>query len=208
MTTVTAEAQAPATVTNPVHRDRLLAGLAEGIREQGFRATKISDIVRHAKTSRRTFYEHFDTKEDCYLALVRAENERIALHIAESLDPDSGWQERVGQAVRALADAAKVNPAIILSWIRELSVLGERGRELERANGEAFIELILSIADSDDFVSQGIAPPSRETALILLGGVRELIASTLEDGNDPSTVVDPAVAAAIALLTSGTARAR
>lgn len=203
--TVTAEVRATVTAPNPLHRDRLLAGLAEGIREQGFHATKIGDIVRHAKTSRRTFYEHFDTKEDCYLALVRAENARMAAQIAESLDPDGRWQDRVGQAVRALTDAAKVNPAIILSWIRELSVLGDRGRELERENGEAFIALILSIADSDDFRSQGIAPPSRETAVILLGGLRELIASTLEDGKDPSTVVDAAIAATIALVTTGTA---
>lgn len=204
---MTAEAPTTATSLNPLHRDRLLAGLAEGIRRHGFHATKIGDIVRHAKTSRRTFYEHFDTKEDCYLALVRAENARIAAQIAESLDPAGRWQDDVGQALRALADAARLNPSIILSWIRELAVLGDRGRQLERENGEAFIALIFSIADRDDFRSQGLRPPSRETALILLGGVRELIASTLEDGNDPSIVVDSAIAAAIALLAGGNAEA-
>src|SRR5437763_16404106 len=40
-------------------RSRLLDGLAESIADNGYRNTTVAEIVRRARTSRRTFYEHF-----------------------------------------------------------------------------------------------------------------------------------------------------
>jgi len=41
---------------------RLLEGLAAAIREKGLARTQVGDIVRHARASRRTFYNHFPDK--------------------------------------------------------------------------------------------------------------------------------------------------
>src|SRR6185437_14381379 len=51
-------------------RRRLLDGLAASIADKGYRATTVADIVRRARTSRRTFYEHFAGKEECFIALL------------------------------------------------------------------------------------------------------------------------------------------
>ena len=48
-------------------RRRLLDGLAESIVAIGYRNTTVADIVRLARTSRRTFYEHFASKEECFV---------------------------------------------------------------------------------------------------------------------------------------------
>ena len=48
--------------------DRLLDGLAASVRERGYRDTTVADIVRHARTSKRTFYEQFDSKDRCPLS--------------------------------------------------------------------------------------------------------------------------------------------
>ena len=45
--------------------ERLLDGLASSISERGYRETTVADIVRHARTSKRTFYEQFAGKEEC-----------------------------------------------------------------------------------------------------------------------------------------------
>ena len=34
----------------------------------------MADIVRHARTSKRTFYDHFPTKEQCFFDLLTANN--------------------------------------------------------------------------------------------------------------------------------------
>ena len=51
--------------------DRLLDGLAASITERGYRETTVADVVRHAKTSKRTFYEQFATKDACLIELLR-----------------------------------------------------------------------------------------------------------------------------------------
>ncbi len=52
-------------------RRRLLDGLAASIGERGYRDTTVADIVRHARTSKRTFYGQFSSKEECFIELLR-----------------------------------------------------------------------------------------------------------------------------------------
>ena len=49
-------------------RERLIAGLAEAVAENGYAGTTIGHITRHAAVSRRTFYEHFGSKDECFVA--------------------------------------------------------------------------------------------------------------------------------------------
>lgn len=46
-------------------RERLIAGATKAVAERGFAKVTVSDIIRHARVSRRTFYEHFANKEKC-----------------------------------------------------------------------------------------------------------------------------------------------
>ena len=55
--------------------DRLLDGIAASVIERGYRDTTVADIVRHARTSKRTFYEQFASKEDCLIELLRRNND-------------------------------------------------------------------------------------------------------------------------------------
>jgi AcrR family transcriptional regulator len=51
-------------------RRRILDGLAHAICAKGYLAASIGDIVKSARTSRRTFYELFENKEAAAKALV------------------------------------------------------------------------------------------------------------------------------------------
>ena len=67
-------------------RRRLLEGMAAAIRECGYRDTTVADVVRHARTSRRTFYEHFPSKQACFIALLREANAAMVRQIAAAVD--------------------------------------------------------------------------------------------------------------------------
>src|SRR5215467_16170916 len=58
-------------------RERLIAGLAEAIAENGYASTTIAHITRHAAVSRRTFYEHFNSKDECFVAAYEAVMEQL-----------------------------------------------------------------------------------------------------------------------------------
>ncbi|HEY2575456.1 MAG TPA: helix-turn-helix domain-containing protein [Streptosporangiaceae bacterium] len=181
-------------------RERLTQGLATSIRERGFRDTTIADIVRHARTSRRTFYAEFASKEECYVALLAAMNEALRVQIATAVDPQGGWELQVRQAVVAYVDNVASEPALSVSWIRELPALGTIGRQVQRRAMEALSDLLLQLDSNEGFRRAGTVPMTRPLAIILLGGIRELSAAILEDSGDIHDLTEVAIQAATALL--------
>jgi AcrR family transcriptional regulator len=182
------------------YRQRLLAGMAEAVRECGFRDSTVADVVRHARTSRRTFYEQFPSKQACYIALLREANAAMVRQIAAAVDPRAPWDTQVRQAIEAWIAVAQSDLALTLSWIRDLPSLGSDARHLQREWLEAFVVLIQDLTDTPELRAAGVAPPSRQLTIMLLGGLRELIATTVEDGGDIGDITEVAVRATQAML--------
>jgi AcrR family transcriptional regulator len=181
-------------------RERLLLGLAASIAERSFAATTIADIVREAQTSRRTFYAEFATREDCYVQLLRLTNETLAQRIADGVDPDATWETQVRQAVDAYVDTASTERHLTLSWIRELPALGSLGHDVQKAATDTMVDLVVVLTRGEKFAAEGISPLTIPQARLLIGGIRELTARTLEDGEDLVTLRATIGQAAIALL--------
>jgi len=181
-------------------RDRLLDGLAASIGERGYRDTTVADIVRHARTSKRTFYEQFASKEECLIELLRRNNEDLIANIQAAVEPDADWQHQIAQAAGAYVEHIGSRPAVTLSWIREAPALGAVARPLNRQAMEALTDMLVDLTDSPGFRRAHLAPISRPLALILLGGLRELTALFVEDDRDLQGIVEPAIAAATAIL--------
>jgi hypothetical protein len=65
---------------------------------------------------------------------------------------------------------------------------------------DALTDMLVDLTDSPGFRRASLAPISRPLALILLGGLRELTALFVEDDRDVQGIVEPATAAATAIL--------
>jgi len=166
------------------HRDRLIAGLADSIRERGYRDTKITDIVAHARTSRRSFYEQFDDRDACYLALFDTTSDLLVTAVEASVDPTAPWQEQVDRALGTYVEAIAAEPELTVSFIRELPALGERGAARQRATIEVFARLLVRLVANESMQRSGVEPVSLAKAVMLVGGLRELLAHTVEAGHD------------------------
>ncbi|BBY74782.1 TetR family transcriptional regulator [Mycolicibacterium parafortuitum] len=180
--------------------DRLLDGLATSIGDRGFRDTTVADVVRHARTSKRTFYEHFASKEQCLLELLRRNNVDLIAGINAAVDAGSDWQRQIHQAVDAYVEHISARPAITLCWIREAPALGAVARPLHRQVMQDLTDMLVTLTSSAGFRRAGLDPITPPIALILLGGLRELTALFVEDGRDMHGIAGPAVVAATALL--------
>jgi AcrR family transcriptional regulator len=78
-----------------IQRSRLLAGALGAIEEHGYAQMTVAQITRRSRVSRRTFYEMFENREACLLALL---DDAIASIEAELTAADLGglaWRERV-----------------------------------------------------------------------------------------------------------------
>jgi AcrR family transcriptional regulator len=181
-------------------RQRLLDGLAASIAERGYRASTVADIVRHARTSKRTFYDQFPSKEQCFLQLLHADVGQLAEAIRDAVDPDADWQAQIRQAVQAYVGHIESRPALTLSWIRELPSLDAAARPFQRRGMQLLTTLLVNLSGSPGFAKVGVPPLTRPKAVILVGGLRELTALAVEDGRSVREVIEPAVDASVALL--------
>lgn len=181
-------------------RQRLLDALEASIAEDGYARTTVADIVRRARTSRRTFYEYFDSREACFVALLTDANAEQVRQISAAVDANAPWRGQVRQAVEAWISSGESRAELMVSWIRDVPSLGAAARGLQRDAMENFIQMVQAFGDTDGFRAAGVGPVPRQRIIMLLGGLRELTAITVEEGGRVSDVIDEAVNASIALL--------
>jgi AcrR family transcriptional regulator len=187
------------------HRERLIEAMAVSIQEKGYRDTTVADVVRIARTSRRNFYEHFEDRDACFLALFDATNEAMMDEVAAAVHPDRPLDEQVDAAVDAYIDNVAQKPALYASFVRELPGLGQAGADRGLATIERFAALLVTLVESGREVQPELAvrPLDTDTAIIIVGGLRELAVISLQRGRDVRELRASAGATVKAIL-SGT----
>jgi AcrR family transcriptional regulator len=169
----------PRDVVAENQRERLLNGVVEAVAEHGYNATTIGKITAAAKISRRTFYEYFDGKEDCFLAAY----EMIDAHVRESVlaagDPAGPWPERVRARLAALLEVLARDLAVARFYLSEPRTAGgpiaARYRDAMQLLAEA-IRPAETLADMDVEVRDQV----------LMGGITTLIARRIKAGEAES----------------------
>ena len=64
------------------------------VAERGYRALKVRDIVSQAEVSTRAFYEHFGSKEDCFLHAHELISRRATRRMMAGQRGEQDWRER------------------------------------------------------------------------------------------------------------------
>lgn len=160
--------------------------MAASIEEKGYRDTTVADVVRIARTSRRNFYEHFADRDACFLALFDATNDEAMAQIAAAVDPDQSLDEQVDSAVDAYIDNVTRQPALYSSFVRELPGLGRDGADRALATLERFAEMLIGLVENGRREHPELAarPLTMDSAIIIVGGLRELIVISVQRGRD------------------------
>jgi AcrR family transcriptional regulator len=114
------------------HRGRILQALGIAAAEKGFVATTIADIVRQAGMSKRTFYEHFNSKEACFLALYRAVSASALRTLSDSLKSGRPWHSQLETALHAYFAHLSAGPRLLRTLFVEVHHLGEQGAAVRR----------------------------------------------------------------------------
>ncbi len=184
------------------HRERLIAAMATSIEQRGYRETTVADVVRIAHTSRRTFYEHFEDRDACFLALFDAVNDETMERIAAAVSPDQPMDEQVDRALAAYIDSVTAHPALYQSFVRELPGLGRDGADRGLAVVERFARLLIGLVESGRAAQPELQarPLSMDAAVMIVGGLRELAVISLQQGRDVREIPASAGAMVKAIL--------
>lgn len=115
-------------------RERLIAALVEVVAERGYPTVTIADVTAAAQVSRRTFYEHFESKEDCFLATFDAVDERLHRLVAEAAEGIPDWPHQVVAGLRAVLACFAAEPNLAKLCVIDVMTAGpaatQRYREM------------------------------------------------------------------------------
>ena len=117
--------------------------LPQTVAEHGYNKTTVALITDAASVSRRTFYEHFSGKEDCFLAAFDALSTHLFGLMAEAVAGQSEWSDQVAAALIAPLRFFASHPELARVYMVEAVSAGEimADRREERARRlTAFLE--------------------------------------------------------------------
>jgi AcrR family transcriptional regulator/DNA-binding MarR family transcriptional regulator len=80
----------------------MLAAMVEVAGERGAANVTVAHVVARAGISRRTFYELFEDREDCFLATFDHALEQAASVVVAAYESHSAWRERIRAGLAAL----------------------------------------------------------------------------------------------------------
>lgn len=92
-------------------RARILIATSELVAERGYRDTTIEGIAKTARVALSTFYDHFASKEECFLAAFDESVEAAGTVLDELLEPERAWPEQIAVFLQALLEMVIAEPA-------------------------------------------------------------------------------------------------
>jgi AcrR family transcriptional regulator len=177
---------APADPDVREHRRRLLDAMAQACSNKGFAATTIADLAADARVSKRTFYEHFSSKEDCFIALYESASAHALSVLKTQVDVSRDWHEQVELALSAYFQALAINPMLLRTLFIEILGLGAKGLAARRRVNSELADFIVAVArhcpveNTDIRLTQIELTQTDATGLV--GAINELILQAIEEG--------------------------
>lgn len=165
------------------HRIRLLEAFAAAVSLNGYASTTIADIVKNARVSKRTFYEHFADKEECFLALYAEASKILSAGVAAALRaPADSWRAQLDAGLDAYLSALESNPALTRACLLEINAAGPRALTLRLRGHKKFATLLRDFVTRTRKDHPEIRPLGEAMALAVVAGIDELLLVSVESG--------------------------
>lgn len=124
----------------------------------GYADATVADILRQADVSTRSFYRHFDTKDQLLCALFRRDAEAAAARL------------------NAKVEAAASPRAVLDAWIDEILSFGRHARKASR---------VMVLGSPAAMKADGYAEEMQHATKLLLAPLEALLAEGAADGSFP-----------------------
>ncbi|HEX3609769.1 MAG TPA: TetR/AcrR family transcriptional regulator [Solirubrobacterales bacterium] len=169
----------PSDLVAAVQRERLLAAMLRATSELAYREVSVQDVLDRAGVSRPTFYEHFENKEDCFLAAFDSAAARLRKRLEAAAEGGETWRDRLRAALAELLRFVGEDPDAAMSLIVDAraacpAALLRRDELLDRFASCLDTE-VRAEADPGE-------PPSAIAAAGIVGGIESLLYSRLYRG--------------------------
>jgi AcrR family transcriptional regulator len=168
----------PREVVKAVQRERMLDAIAEVAARDGYASTTVAKVVAAAGVSRKTFYEQFANKEECFLAAYDETIEHVLEIIATEYGRPAVLRTRVRRGLQAFLRFCAAEPARARLCIVEVLAAGPAALERRVTTMKRFARFVETVRE--DVPGEAAAPSLAAEAAV--GGIAEILYSRLLEG--------------------------
>jgi AcrR family transcriptional regulator len=175
-------------------RGRMLEAMAESVAEKGYAATTVADVVGRAGVSRKTFYEHFADKEDCFLAAYDACVDVLMTRVVDAREGIGDWGEAMRASLRSYLEVLASEPALARTFLVEVLAAGPRALDRRTEVHRRFAELSRNLHEQArrDIPNLPELPDGVYDAMV--GAINELVFELVRQGrSDELPSLEPTI---------------
>lgn len=169
-------------------REQILDGMLDAVGEVGYEATSVRTVLDRTNLYRQAFYDHFSSKEDCYLQAYDAGIRRIEAGLRAAAAGDTAWTGQLRAGMGAFLDFLDTEPNVGRALIVEVhpaggEALAKRAAAMRRA--QEFLERGRSASSANGSDPPQLAPEAIASGIHMIvhsrlaagepGGFRELL---------------------------------
>jgi AcrR family transcriptional regulator len=185
---VVSSLRAQAAVMAELQRSRLLGAALEEASVRGCNQTSVAAIIARARVSRKTFYELFEGREDCFTALFEDCIAQMAGVLSPAYAVQGRWSERLRAALVELLAFLESDREMGLFVSALLAGTGYVGPDL-RAR---VLEPLTSAVDEGRLASKSPADLSPLAGQFVVGGALTIVHTRLQESERGlSALVNP-----------------
>ena len=195
----------PAPAVRAAQRQRLLRAAIAAVAETGYHSVTVADIVRRARVSRAAFYEHFRSKDDCFLTATADGWQLLTegvIAAARATPDDAPAEEALRAGCRAFLGFLAAEPAFSRVFYVDMPSAGPAAAGRVHAAAEQFAHINRRWHERGRARNPGWPRLPDEAYLALAGATTELARSYVSTGRtgDLPSLEDTLVSLHLAVL--------
>jgi AcrR family transcriptional regulator len=150
-------------------RGRILAAMIDAVGRDGYQAARVADVISHAGVSRKTFYEHFEDKEHCFIAAYQQSLARLLSVTLDAFEAQDEWVDQLRAGLTALLNALAYDPRVARLCFVEVLAAGPKAVEVRNEAMRGFSYVFDAGRAEADMDLPGF------TGLSMVGGLSEIL---------------------------------
>jgi AcrR family transcriptional regulator len=179
---------------------RLICAVADCVAARGYAATSVADIIAVAGVSRKTFYEHFDGKEACFLASYDTGAHAIFQAMTDAVEGLDGWRSVLDAVFSTWLEFLQADLAFTRAYMIEFWAAGDAARDRWQERRDRTTGLLKTLHRQARREDPTIVPVSDTVLAAVVGGTnRVVISHVLAGRSEPLTSLKPELLGFIAM---------
>jgi AcrR family transcriptional regulator len=175
--------------------------MLECVGRDGYEVTTVPQVVATARVSRNAFYEFFEDKADCFIAVCDQTGEELLAELLELVaEPD--WIQATREGARRYLRWWQERPTISSAYLLSLPTVGERALRQRERQYAAFRAMFADLGRRARAEQPELGPLSDLVPRVLVVAITELVAEEVRAGraSDLTDLAEEIALLAIRLL--------